>query len=140
MEYFKFQENGIKMLKNQLKQRNQGYTVGILFYLQKMRQNSEFYLLGVSGRFENPNVATETFVTQGVMTADPLWSRDAPEWLVCRRDLSTALYNTVYFSVYFIPTNTIHCSEFLRSQTAENQAMQKLLAQVLQTAETSQYQ
>lgn len=72
MEYFKFQENGIKMLKNQLKQRNQGYKVGILFYLQKMTQNSEFYLLGVSGRFENPNVATETFVTQGVMTADPL--------------------------------------------------------------------
>lgn len=60
------------MLKNQLKQRNKGYMVGILFYLQKTRQNSEFYLLGVSGRFENPNVATEAFVTQGIMTADPL--------------------------------------------------------------------
>lgn len=37
-----------------------------------MRYNSEFYLLGVSGRFGSPNVAIEAFVTQGVLTADHL--------------------------------------------------------------------
>ena len=59
------------MLRNQLKQRNQGYKVGILLLFAE-DDYSEFYLLGVSGRFEIPNVATSAFVTQGVMTADPL--------------------------------------------------------------------
>lgn len=94
----------------------------------------EFYLLDVSGRFKKPNVAIQAFVTQGVMTADLLQSRDAPEWLIFKRDLNTALYNTAYFSAYSILTNNIYCSEFLRSYIAENQAMQKSSAWKVWTA------
>lgn len=58
------------MLRNQLKQRYQGYEVGILLFAED--DYSEFYLLGVSGRLKKPNVATQACVTQGVTTADPL--------------------------------------------------------------------
>lgn len=76
----------------------------------------EFYLLGVSGRFEKAQVATQTFVIQAVMTADPLQSRDVFVALFhFQKGFADSILQHCIFSGYAILTNNIYCSDFLRS-------------------------
>lgn len=103
MEYFTFQENGIKMLKNQLKQRNQGYKVGILFYLQKMTQNSWVLSTGSFRKVWKPKCSNWDICYSRGHDSRPLMKQRCPGVTCLQKGFE---HSTVQYCVFFCVFHT----------------------------------